>query len=190
MDVVLGVAVADRIARLTLVEAAAQGQDVIDESIVDLADNPIQTLTDTVVGTNRLLADENHRLSATRLWWSDLQRVDELRRALEDSGVQNVVVLDESEAATAMAPAVGLDGDATAMAPAGAGTESTGQVGSQWAYSGAEPEPAPTTRGRDRRAKAGRRGRSPGGGRRRIDRTFGAGRARRRRLCGDQALGG
>jgi hypothetical protein len=154
VDVVLGVAVADRIARLTLVEAAAQGQDVIDRSVIDLADNPIQTLTDTVVGTNRLLADENHRLSATRLWWSDPQRVDELRRALEDSGVQNVVVLDESEAATAMAPAVGLDGDATAMAPAVghdgdatamapavAGTESTGQVGSQWAYSAAEPEP-------------------------------------------------
>jgi hypothetical protein len=156
VDVVLGVAVADRIARLTLVEAAAQGQDVIDQSVVDLADNPIQTLTDTVVGTNRLLADENHRLSATRLWWSDPQRVDELRRALEDSGVQNVVVLDESEAATAMAPAVGLDGDATAMAPtvaldgestamapAVAGTESTGQVGSQWAYSAAEPELEP-----------------------------------------------
>ena len=43
MDVVLGVAVADRIARLTLVGAAAQGQDVIDESVIDLADNPIQT---------------------------------------------------------------------------------------------------------------------------------------------------
>ena len=117
MDVVLGVAVADRVARLTLVEAAARGQDVIDQSVVDLADNPVQTLTDTVVGTNRLLADENHRLAATRLWWSDPQRVDELRRALEDSGVQNVVVLDESEAATAMAPAVALDGEATAMAP-------------------------------------------------------------------------
>jgi hypothetical protein len=156
VDVVLGVAVADRIARLTLVQAAAQGQGVIDQSVVDLADNPIQTLTDTVVGTNRLLADENHRLSATRLWWSDPQRVDELRRALEDSGVQNVVVLDESEAATAMAPAIGLDGDATAMAPAVgldgeatamapavAGAESTGQVGSEWAYSASEAEPVP-----------------------------------------------
>ena len=155
MDVVLGVAVADRIARLTLVGAAAQGQDVIDESVIDLADNPIQTLTETVVGTNRLLADENHRLLATRLSWSDPQRIGELRRALEDSGVQNVVVLDESEAATAMAPAAGLDGEATAMAPAAgldgeatamapaaAGTESTGQVGSQWAYSASEAEPA------------------------------------------------
>jgi hypothetical protein len=155
VDVVLGVAVADRIARLTLVGAAAQGQDVIDESVIDLADNPIQTLTETVVGTNRLLADENHRLLATRLSWSDPQRIGELRRALEDSGVQNVVVLDESEAATAMGPAAGLDGDATAMAPtvgldgeatvmapAAAGTQSTGQVGSQWAYSASEAEPA------------------------------------------------
>ena len=141
MDVVLGVAVADRIARLTLVGAAAQGQDVIDQSVVDLADNPIQTLTETVVGTNRLLADENHRLLATRLSWSDPQGIGELRRALEDSGVQNVVVLDESEAATAMGPAVGPDAEATAMAPAVAGTESTGQVGSQWAYSASQAEP-------------------------------------------------
>ena len=118
MDVVLGVAVADRVARLTLVEAAAHDPEVIDQSVVDLADNPIQTLTETVVGTNRLLADENHRLSATRLSWSDPQSVDELRQALEDSGVQNVVVLDEPEAPTAMAPTVGLDGAATAMAPA------------------------------------------------------------------------
>ena len=141
MDVVLGVAVADRVARLTLVEAAAHDPEVIDQSVVDLADNPIQTLTDTVVGTNRLLADENHRLSATRLSWSDPQSVDELRQALEDSGVQNVVVLDEPEAPTAMAPTVGLDGAATAMAPAVGDTQSTGQVGSQWAYSAAEAEP-------------------------------------------------
>jgi hypothetical protein len=140
LDVVLGVAVADRIARLALVGSAAQGQDVIDQSVVDLADNPIEKLTETVVGTNRLLADENHRLLATRLCWSDQQRADELRRALEDSGVQNVVVLAESEAATAMwgtagaasstsddptlalargaLMAAGLAGDATAMAPA------------------------------------------------------------------------
>jgi hypothetical protein len=117
VDVVLGVAVADRVARLTLVAAAAPSQDVIDQSVIDLADNPIHTLTETVVGTNRLLADESHRLLATRLSWSDPLRVDELRRSLEDSGVQNVVVLDESEAATGMAPTVGLDSAATGMAP-------------------------------------------------------------------------
>ena len=117
MDVVLGVAVADRVARLTLVAAAAPSQDVIDQSVVDLADNPIHTLIETVVGTSRLLADESHRLLATRLSWSDPLRLDELRRSLEDSGVQNVVVLDQSEAATGMASdgwaRRGCDGDGT-----------------------------------------------------------------------------
>ena len=130
-------------ARLALVGSGAQGADVIDESFVDLADHPIEKLTETVVGTNRLLADENHRLLATRLCWSDPQRADRLRRALEDSGVQDVVVLSESQAATALsgagrslssapvqpdddptvtlargaAMAAGLAGDATGMAP-------------------------------------------------------------------------
>ena len=105
MDVVLGVAVTGPRARLALVGSGARGADVIDESFVDLADRPIETLTETVVGTNRLLADENHRLLATRLCWSDLQRADRLRRALEDSGVQDVAVLSESQAATAFSGA-------------------------------------------------------------------------------------
>src|SRR5271165_585713 len=105
MDVVLGVAVTGPRARLALVGSGAQGADVIDESFVDLADHPIEKLTETVVGTNRLLADENHRLLATRLCWSDPQRADRLRRALEDSGVQDVAVLSESQAATALSGA-------------------------------------------------------------------------------------
>ena len=117
---------------------------MIDESVVDLTGNPIEKLIETVVGTNRLLADENHRLIATRLYWSDAPRADQLRRALEDSGVQDVAVLSESQAATALsgmgraasgarvpgdgdstaalargaAMSAGLAGDATAMAPA------------------------------------------------------------------------
>ena len=144
MDVVLGVAVTGRVAQLALVGSASAGHDVIDQSVVDLADNPIAKLTETVVGTNRLLADENHRLVATRLCWSDHPKADQLRRALEDSGVQDVVVLSESQATTALsattraassnsvqapddptvalargaAMAAGLAEDATAMGPA------------------------------------------------------------------------
>jgi len=152
MDVVLGVAVTDRVARLALVGSGAAGNDVIDQYMVDLAGNPIEKLTETVVGTNRLLADENHRLLATRLCWSDPQKADELRQALEDSGVQDVGVLSESQAGTALlgtgraassmraetpndptfalargaAMAAGLGGDATAMAPAvGLGGDAT-----------------------------------------------------------------
>ncbi len=144
MDVVLGVAVTGPRARLALVGSGGSGAALIDEYAVDLFDNPIEKLTETVVGTNRLLADENHRLLATRLCWSDRHRVDELRRALEDSGVLNVAVLSESQATGALsvpgtatatmqaqaaddptlllargaALAAGLAGDATAMAPA------------------------------------------------------------------------
>ena len=112
MDVVLGVAVTGPVARLALVGPGARGADVIDQSVVDLADNPIGTLTETVVGTNRLLAGENHRLTATRLCWTDHPSADQLRRALEDSGVTNVAVLSESQAVTALMRAAGRPGAA------------------------------------------------------------------------------
>ena len=112
MDVVLGVAVTGPVARLALVGPGAQGADVIDQSVVELADNPIQTLTETVVGTNRLLADENHRLTATRLCWTDHLKADQLRQALEGSGVTNVAVLSESQAVTALMRAAGRPGAA------------------------------------------------------------------------------
>ena len=93
MDVVLGVAVTGPVARLALIGAGADGSDVIDQSVVDLANNPVEQLTETVVGTNRLLASENHRLVGTRLCWTDHPSADQLRQALEDSGVHNVAVL-------------------------------------------------------------------------------------------------
>jgi hypothetical protein len=95
---------------LALVGSGARGADVIDQSVVDLADNPIDRLTETVVGTNRLLAGENHRLVATRLCWPDPPKADQLRRALEDSGVHNVAVLSESQAVTAFMRAAGRAG--------------------------------------------------------------------------------
>ncbi|HZC52795.1 MAG TPA: hypothetical protein VE441_09895, partial [Mycobacterium sp.] len=112
MDVVLGVAVTGPVAHLALVGRGAQGADVIDQSEVDLADNPVDTLTQTVVGTNRLLADQNHRLTATRLCWTDHPQADRLRQALEDSGVADVAVLSESQAVTALMRAAGRSGPA------------------------------------------------------------------------------
>src|SRR5271156_445875 len=114
MDVVLGVAVTGPIARLALVGSGA-AHEVIDQSVVDLADHPIETLTQTVVGTNRLLADESHRLVATRLCWTDHPKADELRRALEDSGVHDVAVLSESQAVTALMRAAGRPGAVLVM---------------------------------------------------------------------------
>ncbi len=110
MDVVLGVAVTGPVARLALIGAGADGSDVIDQSVVDLANNPVEQLTETVVGTNRLLATENHRLVGTRLCWTDHPSADQLRQALEDSGVHNVAVLSQSQAVTALMRAAGRSG--------------------------------------------------------------------------------
>ncbi|MCV7101396.1 hypothetical protein H7I01_13535, partial [Mycobacterium palustre] len=110
MDVVLGVAVTGPVARLALVGSGGRGAEVIDQSTVDLAGNPVDALTQTVAGTNRLLADENHRLVATRLCWDDAAQADRLRRALEDSGVRDVAVLSESQAVTALMRAAGRAG--------------------------------------------------------------------------------
>lgn len=115
MDVVLGVAVTGPVARLALIGSGAHGADVIDQSVVNLADHPIETLTETVVGTNRLLADENHRLVGTRLCWTDHPRADRLRQALEESGVANVAVLSESQAVAALMRAAGRPGAALVM---------------------------------------------------------------------------
>ncbi|MCV6981520.1 hypothetical protein H7I53_14980, partial [Mycolicibacterium pulveris] len=70
--------------------------------MVDVSSDPIRRLTETVVGTHRSLSGQGHRLVGTRLCWSDQRRASDLRRALDDSGVQNVALLSEPEAATAL----------------------------------------------------------------------------------------
>lgn len=137
MDVVLGVAVTGPVARVALVGAGTHGADVIDQSVIDLAEDPIGTLTETVVGTNRLLADENHRLIGTRLCWPDDPKADRLRRALEDSGVHNVAVLSESQAVAALMRAAGRPGAALVMDEA---TATLSMVGSD----AADPDAPPT----------------------------------------------
>src|SRR5579875_2461179 len=102
MDVTLGVAVSGPVARLALVGSGADGNALIDESVVDLGSDAVDKLAETVVGTHRMLAAEDHRLVGTRLCWSDQTQAAELLRALDDSGVQNVAVVPESEAATAL----------------------------------------------------------------------------------------
>ncbi len=88
---------------------------MIDQSVVNLEEDPVGEITETVVGTNRLLAEENHRLVGTRVCWSDEPRAGRLRQALEDSGVLNVGVLSESQAVTALMRAAGRPGAALVM---------------------------------------------------------------------------
>lgn len=105
MDVALGVAVAGPFARLALVESGPGGHGVLDQSVLDLASQPIEKLTETVAGTKRLLAGEGHRLVATRLCWSDQQLADQLCQALDHLGVENVTVVPEADTLAGKLPA-------------------------------------------------------------------------------------
>lgn len=157
MDVALGVAVTDRVARLALVDSAAPGT-VIDQFVLDVAEHPVEVLTETVVGTDRSLAGENHRLVATRLCWPDQAKADELQHALQDSGVHDVAVISEAQAATAL---VGAAHAGSAVLLVGDETATLSVVG--------DPDAPPNDGGR----------RAGGGRRRHIDRRYPDGPARR-----------
>ncbi|RRR40030.1 hypothetical protein EHH44_21085, partial [Mycolicibacter terrae] len=119
MDVALGVSVTGALARLALVESDAYGDAVLDESMLDLTQDPVGTLAETVTGTHRMLADEGHRLAATRLCWPDPELLAELRRALADAGVENVSEQSHARSAVALARDVsGEDGETAMLSPA------------------------------------------------------------------------
>ncbi|MFV0496426.1 hypothetical protein [Mycobacterium sp.] len=140
MDVVLRVVVAGPVARLVLVDAAASGDGPIDQYTVDLADNPVEALVQTVAGTNRLLGADGHRLVGTWLAVEDANLADQLRQALEYGGVANVQVVAVAADATRVAPVVG--GDATA-AVSTSGTGHCGAGDEELAYSQSEDVVSP-----------------------------------------------
>ena len=109
MDVVLGVAVTGRVARLALVGASASSGQVFDEYALDLTGDAATELADTIVGTYRSVADSGSQVVATRLCLPDVSEAETLRQTVANAGVQNVDVVLETEAAAALARSVGAD---------------------------------------------------------------------------------
>ncbi len=102
MDVVLGAAVTGPVARLALVDGSpGDSRDIIDHSTVDLGSDPARELADAIVGTQRLLIEDGHRLTATRVCWSDEGGVQELRRRLSEVGISDLASVPQSDAALA-----------------------------------------------------------------------------------------
>ena len=106
MDVVVGVAVAGRVARLAMIGPDGQ---VFDQYALDLPDDAMTDLADTIVGTYREVADSGNRVAATRLCLPDASTADTLRRTVLDAGVPNVEVVSETDAAAALARKLGAD---------------------------------------------------------------------------------
>jgi hypothetical protein len=109
VDVVLGVAVTGRVARLAMVGSPASGGEVFDQYALDLPDDAMTDLADTIVGTYRAVADSGNRVAATRLCLPDASEAETLRQTVSSAGVQNVEVVTEAEAAAALARSVGAD---------------------------------------------------------------------------------
>ena len=109
MDVVLGVAVTGRVARLAMIGSSASSGQVFDEYALDLTDDAATDLADTIVGTYRAVAESGNRVVATRLCLPDASQAETLRQTVSSAGVQNVEVVAETEAAAALARSIGAD---------------------------------------------------------------------------------
>jgi hypothetical protein len=109
VDVVVGVAVTGRVARLAMIGSPASNGQVLDQYALDLPDDAMTDLADTIVGTYRAVADSGNRVAATRLCLPDASEAETLRQTVLSAGVQNVEVVTEAEAAAALARSVGAD---------------------------------------------------------------------------------
>ncbi|MHA3023649.1 hypothetical protein ACXPWS_25700 [Mycobacterium sp. BMJ-28] len=107
MDVVLGVAVTGRVARLAMI--GSPGTQVFDQYAFDLPDDALSELAETIIGTYREVTDSGNRLAATRLCLPDPAQAETLRQTVVQAGVQNVDVVTEAEAAVALARSQGAD---------------------------------------------------------------------------------
>src|SRR3954469_19029779 len=102
----VGVAVTGRVARLAMVGAGGQ---VLDQYALDLPDDAMTDLADTIVGTYRAVTDSGNVMAATRLCLPDTSQAETLRQTVLSAGVQNVEVVSEAEAAAALARSAGAD---------------------------------------------------------------------------------
>ena len=137
MDVVLGVSVTGRVARLAMVGAPSSGGQVLDEYALDLPDDATTDLADTIVGTYRSVAESGSRVAATRLCLPDAGYADTLRQQILSAGVDNVELVSEADAAAALARSLGVDAallladdDTVSLTVVGEDAESTSVIGS------------------------------------------------------------
>lgn len=113
MDVVLGVAVTDRTARMVLVGGPAADGDVIDRASVPMPEAATPATGKFVgvfVGLARVLARKGHRLAAIGICWDD-DAVTSVREQLRRMGFPTVAVIDEDAAAATLVS--GLPGERT-----------------------------------------------------------------------------
>ncbi|SHU17549.1 FHA domain-containing protein [Mycobacteroides abscessus subsp. abscessus] len=104
MRLALGLAVADDVARLALIDAT-NPSSVFDETEIAIDGQTTEPLIATIVDTDKSIAQQGHQLSVTNICWPDAgtgaAKGAELVAALTRAGVSSVSLVSTTDAATA-----------------------------------------------------------------------------------------
>jgi hypothetical protein len=99
MDVTLGVVFDKAEARIALLDAT-DPHAVIDQSAIDLSNQPVDTVVSALASTDRMLTESGHRLVGTSVCSADPATAAGVRDALVDADLINVTVVSRSDAVT------------------------------------------------------------------------------------------
>ncbi|BBZ62576.1 phosphopeptide-binding protein [Mycolicibacterium monacense] len=120
MDVTLGVVLDKAEARIALLDATAP-HAVIDQSAIDLSNQPVDAVVSALASTDRMLTESGHRLVGTSVCSADPDTAAGVRDALIDADLTNVTVVSRSDAVTEVTRSL-VGGDTTATLTSDADT--------------------------------------------------------------------
>ena len=128
MEFSLGVSMTPTAVRVVLVDGATADGATIDHFDVAVGGDAAEQVVAAILGTQESVEEGGHRLASTGVAWTDHGLAAELRRALRAHGRDDVVLVSELHAASALAQAIGravgyertalmfLDGDTATLA--------------------------------------------------------------------------
>ncbi|MCW1958460.1 MAG: hypothetical protein KIH64_007935, partial [Mycobacterium sp.] len=118
MDIVLGVSMTPTVVRMALVEGKGADGPTMDQDSFEVAaavsaatsDAPEQVVA-AILGTRESAAEGGHHLTATGVAWTDHAAAARLRQALRAQCIEDVILVSELHAASALAQALGEAAD-------------------------------------------------------------------------------
>lgn len=114
MDIVLGVSMTPTAVRMVLVEGENADGVTVDQNSVDIAGRPVAPGADAadqviaaILGTRESAVESGHHLKSTGVAWTDHAAAARLSQSLRAHGIDDVVLVSELHAASALAQAIG-----------------------------------------------------------------------------------
>ncbi len=123
MDIVLGVSMTPTAVRMVLVEGENADGITVDRDGVDIAGGPVSPGTDpadqvfaAILGTRESAVESGHHLKSVGVAWTDHAAAARLSQILRAHGIDDVVLVSELHAASALATAIGQTLDHASIA--------------------------------------------------------------------------